>query len=75
MNPDHWQDGYVWARHGTGPQAPFTGSNLQQMVPYLGVKLITEANKMLKEVRDRTPETQHNKLRGTITSRDILELL
>lgn len=41
-----------WAGHGTPPQASLLGSFMQQNAPYLRVRYSTEANRMVKEVRD-----------------------
>lgn len=61
----------VWAGSGSLPHAAFTGSYMQQRAPTLRVQDLTEANKMLKELKDLTPIVRFRKLDSSIRAMDV----
>lgn len=61
----------IWAGNGALPQAAFVGSLMQQTAPRLRVKDITEANKMLKEIRDLKPLISFRKLTSEVDNIDV----
>lgn len=50
----------MWAGNGTFLQASFVASQMQQTEPRLSIRDITEANKMLKELKDMNPTLTFN---------------
>ena len=61
----------VWLGGGALPQAAYVGSYMQQCVPYLKVEHITEANGMLKELKDLKAEILFRHLGGKIMGATI----
>lgn len=61
----------IWAGNGAMPQAAYVGSFMQQVAPRLRVSDMTEANKMLKEIKDLNPQIMFRKLNSEIISIDV----
>lgn len=61
----------MWAGNGSLPQAAYVGSLMQQIAPRLRVRDLTEANKMLKEIRDLNPQILFRNLTGDIAEIDV----
>lgn len=61
----------MWAGNGALPQASFVASSMQQTAPRLKLHNLTEANKMLKELKDLQPIIRFNKINATIKEIDI----
>lgn len=61
----------IWAGNGSLPQAAFVGSYMQQIAPRLRVQDLTEANKMLKEIRDLEPRIMFPILKADVERLDV----
>lgn len=61
----------IWAGGGTLPQAAFIASYMQQVAPRLRVHDLSEANKMLKELRDLDPTILFRKMNTAVSKIEV----
>lgn len=61
----------TWAGNGYLPQAAFAGYYMQQKEPRLRLHYLTEANRMVKEIKGLVPIIRSRKIRASMESMDV----